>query len=381
MTENEYLADPLGVAGMGDSMRAATQETIDGAGAFILRACPEAAEEMSLLFKERMGVWRAVNLTKILNKANTLLETNPPDPEDRVNPRLLQPVLEAASWCDGEEIQNLWAGLLASGTSPQGASDENLVFMNLFRQLSSLEIRILAYAATNAGKTNLPNGMIRVESLLATSDQLSFLFEGVELIRLLRELGQLKKMGLIKLDNKAEENHVNLAPTQLGIDLFIRAQGSKQSPAQFFTEKPQAEMFANQDYDPELKSLMVDMEGKFRESLATAIDKKNMDNRYPPLAELKGRTLSVLFQLAQSAGVTLPPPLAQFPLLILKPTIPLAGDPEWKKVITKSEYGQLAKHIDEFVKKVGSSRGANQNVVPTNFRSKSKPGAGASTES
>jgi hypothetical protein len=373
MIEEDNAAGEPGSAASSDSLSEAIQPYAGGASAFISRACPAASEEIGLAFRGRMGARRAVNLAKILDKANQLLLASNPESEGQIHPRLIHPVLEDASWCEEGEIQGLWAGLLLSGTSPNGASDENLIYMNLLKQLSSLEVRLLSYGAIHAKKQDDANGLVQADNLMVTPGQLMVLFEGFDLPRLDRELEHLKAMGLVQVDEQKGEKFINVAPTSLGLNLYIRAQGSKYATIQFFNERPAVELFPGQDFDPELKGRLENMAFKLMDALATGIDKRNLENKFPPLEELKTFNLTVLYQLAPTAGITIPPPLAAFPLQILKPTLPLSGEPEWKKVIKKSEFVQLEKVIDEFAKKVSTFRGVSPDGSTTNLRSKFKP--------
>jgi hypothetical protein len=50
-----------------------TKGIIEGAGAFLSKVCLPAAEEMGLLFRDRVSYWRALNLAKILKKAESKL--------------------------------------------------------------------------------------------------------------------------------------------------------------------------------------------------------------------------------------------------------------------------------------------------------------------
>lgn len=239
MIENNSLPDAFGSTGMSESIRLATQKHIAGAGAFLLRFCPGAVEEISLALRSLMSEGRAVQLTRILHKANRLLNITQPDTGDQIHPRLIQPVLEVGSWCGEEEIQNYWAGLLVSGTSPMGASDENLLFMSLLRRMSSLELKLLAYGVLNSKKRDGENGQIQAENLMTSFDHLKVLFEGEAMARLDRELEHLKGMGLLQKESQKEEKNINMAPTPLGLQLYIRIHGIKQATVRFFDKKPE----------------------------------------------------------------------------------------------------------------------------------------------
>ena len=139
---DDKALDLLGIKGLSDSVKIATQGLLDGASAFLSRVCLPAAEEFGLALRDRVSAWRARNAARMLNRANSVYLSNNPRSTDRLSPRLAHIAIEEASWIDDDQVQEMWSGLLASSTSPDGQSDENLVFMNLLKQLSSLEVRV-----------------------------------------------------------------------------------------------------------------------------------------------------------------------------------------------------------------------------------------------
>ena len=89
------------------------------------------------MLRDQVSAWRARNAVRMLSNANSIFLSNSPSPTDRLSPRLAHVAIDEASWMDEDQVQAMWAGLLASSTSADGRSDENLLFMNLLKQLSS----------------------------------------------------------------------------------------------------------------------------------------------------------------------------------------------------------------------------------------------------
>ncbi len=234
----------LGLEGLTDSLRIATQGGIDGAAAFLSRVCLPAAEELGFAFRDRVSVWRARNLVRMLDKANTIFLANGPGSADRVSPRLAQIAIEAASWIDDEQVQAMWSGLLASSTSPDGRSDENLIFMSLLKQLSSVEVSFLKFAVENSSKHVSRHGLVYPGPLVVAPIKKLSSLSGIEDIqRIDRELDHLSDLGLIGSPHLAgafrggiemftEQAH--LTPTPLALHLYVRAQGSKLSPVNYW---------------------------------------------------------------------------------------------------------------------------------------------------
>ena len=240
MNENKAL-DVLGIKGLSDSVRIATQGLIEGAGAFLSRLCLPAAEEVGLMLRDKVSAWRAGNAIRTLSKANSIYLSNSPSPTDRLSPRLAHVAIEEASWIDDDQVQAMWSGLLASSTSPDGRSDENLLFMNLLKQLSSLEVSILRFAVEKARKFTGPHCLILSQPLNGIpADELPKLFGVKDLHRIDRELDHLRELGLIGwggLDTggiDVQTGLTTLTPTSLALHLYVRAQGSKLSPVNYW---------------------------------------------------------------------------------------------------------------------------------------------------
>ena len=247
----------LGLEGLTDSIRIATQGGLDGAAAFLSRVCLPAAEELGFALRDRVSAWRARNLIRMLDKANKVFLANSPRSTDQLSPRLAQIAIEAASWIDDDQVQAMWSGLLASSTSPDGRSDENLIFMSLLKQLSSVEVSVLRFAVENSSKHVSRHGLAYSGRLVVTSiDKLSSLFGIEDLQRIDRELDHLSDIGLIGSPHlpmhfrggiEMSSGQVHLTPTSLALHLYVRAQGSKLSPADYWNlSLPEDETTAGQ---------------------------------------------------------------------------------------------------------------------------------------
>jgi len=230
--------DVLGIKGLGDAIKLSVERFWDGAAAFLSRVCLPAAEELGKALRDRVATWRARNVAKVLDAANTL-QLASSSPHDQLNPRLLHMAFEEASWVEDDDIHKMWAGLLVSGTSTDGRSDENLIFMNLLKQMSSLQVRIVNYAVENAGKRLTNFDLVIAEELLVSTASLTSIFAGADMHRIDRELDHLRELGLVAGVWGGGGINVNsddtiLTPTPLALNLFVRAQGSKLTPMAYW---------------------------------------------------------------------------------------------------------------------------------------------------
>ena len=129
--EKSHSLDVFGVKPLADSVKQVTQGAIDGVAAFLSRICLPAAEEFGLLLRDKVARYRATNAVKIAQKAEQKLRAASGEVNGHAHPRLVGIVLEIGSWTDADEIQELWAGLLASSCTPDGQDQSNLIFLNL----------------------------------------------------------------------------------------------------------------------------------------------------------------------------------------------------------------------------------------------------------
>ena len=241
--ENKSL-DLLGIKGLSDSVMIATERCLDGAAAFLSRVCLPALEEFGLALRDRVSAWRARNAAIILSTANDIINATQPETQEKIHPRLVIMAIEEGSWIDDEVVQRMWAGLLVSSTSPEGKSDENLIFFNILKQLSSLQVRILSFAVERAFKFEGLFHLPGVEELIITVEELGLISKCGDLQRLDRELDHLRELGLIGFIGisggiNLETGDIDLTPTPLALHLYVRAQGSKITPVDYWKLQPQ----------------------------------------------------------------------------------------------------------------------------------------------
>jgi hypothetical protein len=152
--------DLLGLRPVADSIKIVTQAMVDGAAAFLSRICLPAAEEFGLMLSDRVHHWRETNKVKMLQKAEEKLLQYSPEEGKHAHPRLVAEILNKGSWEANEDVQDMWAGLLASACTNDGRDESNLIFINILAQLTSLQANILNYGCENAKKRITKAGWI-----------------------------------------------------------------------------------------------------------------------------------------------------------------------------------------------------------------------------
>ncbi len=237
--------DLLGIKGFGDSVRISVERLWDGAAAFLSRVCLPVAEELGLAWRDRVSAWRANNAARMLAAAEVIHKANVSTDGQRIHPRLVHKAIEEASWTDDDELQRMWAGLLVSGASSDGKSDENLIFMTILGQLSSLQVRVLQYSVTSAEKYAGEHGLPYAEEIRVPTETLNELFPNHDIHRLDRELDHLREIGLITGGRlglgggiNMEMGQAGLTPTALALNLYVRAQGAMMTPVAYWHLRP-----------------------------------------------------------------------------------------------------------------------------------------------
>jgi hypothetical protein len=114
---------------------------IDGIGEFLGRICLPAADEIGLFLRDRIRVYRAVNLYKVIQKAQTKLKDRPL--VGQIEPRSLIEISERSSWSGDNKIQDMWAGLLAGILLNKSQPDAELMYFNLLSEINPYQARII----------------------------------------------------------------------------------------------------------------------------------------------------------------------------------------------------------------------------------------------
>jgi hypothetical protein len=233
--DNSKSLDLFGIKEFGESIKIATEKMFEGASALLSRICLPAAEEFGLLLKDRVQFWRARNLANITAKSEKIR----PDiyqNQLKAHPRIVMEVIEKGSWADTDELQHMWAGLLASACTPDGKDDSNLLFINFLNQLSYAQVKLLSYTCRECKKFKDNIGLIYTSDFNLSFENLVQITGVNDIHRLDRELDHLRSIELISggFDINSGSNNVDVTPTPLGLQLYVRCQGYLGSPLEYF---------------------------------------------------------------------------------------------------------------------------------------------------
>jgi hypothetical protein len=231
--KEQQSLDILGIKPVGEAVNTAVGATVDGAQAFLSRICLPAAEEFGLLLRDRVSHWRANHAARIAEKAKNKLRETRGLEGMQAHPRLVAAVLDQGSWADSDQVQEMWAGLLASSCTEDGKDDSNLIFVNLMSQLTAAEAKFLDRLCEEIDKEVSPGGTIRAVPTYFTLHNIMDVFGIGELYRLHRELKHLSSLDLahFHLPEVLDESALNPAaekpvmvegwPTPLALYMYV----------------------------------------------------------------------------------------------------------------------------------------------------------------
>jgi hypothetical protein len=111
----------------------------------MIRLFGPSVDEAAVMMRDQIQSWRAANLSRLQHKWSKKIQ------RDRISEAALRQlpfgdalrVLDAASMEDDESVQEMWASLLHSATSPQTSGEINKVYVELLKNLTAVEALIL----------------------------------------------------------------------------------------------------------------------------------------------------------------------------------------------------------------------------------------------
>lgn len=117
------------------------RKSIDVAKGFVDKLVAPSIEELGLLVKDQISLWRFKNQIGILTRAKAICEKNNISVK-AIPPKLLCPYLEYASLEDDPDLQETWATLLVNMVDSE-QNIQNHVFPYILSQLSKDEFLLL----------------------------------------------------------------------------------------------------------------------------------------------------------------------------------------------------------------------------------------------
>lgn len=242
MNENKGL-DIFGIKPVASAIDSTVKKSLEGIEGFLTLVCKPALGEIGLMAQDQVRYWRLGNAIKMLEKAKGKIEFNNDKLELKSHPRIGLSIIENSSLIDNDFVLDLWAGLFASSCTLDGQDDENLIFVDLLKSLTTAQAKILKYSVENCRKILYPNGLVTADGdLTVHADELKKITGVNNIHRIDRELDSLNYMGLIPslsggFSASGPDLVANICPTYLSLSLYIRCQGSSLDPDIFWKDK------------------------------------------------------------------------------------------------------------------------------------------------
>ena len=261
MSETKGL-DIFGIKPIGEALNTTVTKSFEGIEGFLKLVCAPALEEVGLMLKDQVRNWRLNNVLRILIKAQGKLEFIDEKLQIKAHPRVALSIIENGSLNDDDEIQELWAGLFASSCTTDGQDDENLIFVDILKQLTVLEARVLKYSCESSRKILYKNGLIMGDSFQINCDELIKLTGTKDIHRLDRELDHLRSLELIGsalgggFDPNDESLIADISPTALALNLYVKSQGFNSDPAVYWKNSVITDLQLKKEHEEKQKREM-----------------------------------------------------------------------------------------------------------------------------
>lgn len=209
--------------------------------AFLRRICPQATQELNLLFREGLSNLRIEHANAIVHRAELLLVAEA-NPERLHAPRnIVMRIIQDGSWAEDRRTQQLWGGMLSTACTLMGDDESNASYLDLLGEFANIDGRLFTTACLNAPKIIAENGAVSANPLMCTAQELIDIAGAHDLMKIDRNIFQLANLGLLEPRFKAKyfnfDQDANLTPTALGLELFARGQGHRGAPHEYYAKQ------------------------------------------------------------------------------------------------------------------------------------------------
>jgi hypothetical protein len=246
--------DPFGMQPVGDSIAksidAATALGLSSIGKFLSLTCKPLLEEFGLTFKDKISSYRLTNIIKTLEKAQGKLIYDSEKNSLAIHPRIAHQIIEHASLADDDGLQEMWAGLFATSCD-RNTDDENIIFVDILKQLTASQVKLLNYICINGRKylelSKLDefrnNGFINTDRLPLKTEEIYTICGTDSYVKLHTELSAIIALGLLTMRGHSSAmllttfeggGGITPIPTFLLLQLFVKCQGTNLTPFKYF---------------------------------------------------------------------------------------------------------------------------------------------------
>jgi hypothetical protein len=149
------MGDGGSLVPISDEQAKAIQEalqTLQGVGGFLKETLGTVPQDLvGYLGGDWLRVRRVENIARILEKANERMKARKAKAQEPVSLSITLPLLRAAADESRDELQDLWARLLAAAADPSRAGSFRLAFIDAAKKMDPLDAAVLHVAQADRG--------------------------------------------------------------------------------------------------------------------------------------------------------------------------------------------------------------------------------------
>ena len=187
--------------------------------------CPAAEEEVTRMLRKEFSSARVAGGIRIALIAERLLQPRSEANSLRAPAGLVLHILEMGSWSDEDSTQAMWAGLLASSCTRDGADESNVQFAEILSHLAPVHLRIL-WMACRMALTAAQEG---TQDIVCTIGELTKGLDLTNLTKTLRTVSDLGDHGLMTAVKRSPsdplDTEARTSATRLGLKMYARCHG------------------------------------------------------------------------------------------------------------------------------------------------------------
>jgi hypothetical protein len=227
---------------MANNIITKTFEAIEG---FLSITCKPALEEIGLMMSDKVRVWRLNNVLKIIEKSKNKLEFRDNHIQFVANPKVALAIIENGSNEESDELQEMWAGLFVASLSENGSNDDVITYVNILKQISSSEAKLLKHICEVSKKGISDAGLPIVQTVSIYSDQISVITQVSDLTELESILNHFNSLRLSEKRDSTSSFAFRttsdkrlvawLTPTSLALSLYVKCQGFKGTVSDYWS--------------------------------------------------------------------------------------------------------------------------------------------------
>lgn len=112
---------------------------------FAAKVFKEPAEQTAGIINDRLKLFRWQRQIRYVDRVNQILAERGIKDTVAVPPKFALPILEGASLEDEDELQDLWARLIATALDPRAEVSMRMAFIEIIKSLNATDIKILKF--------------------------------------------------------------------------------------------------------------------------------------------------------------------------------------------------------------------------------------------